>query len=158
MGWQFIPMIRQKLLIFHQVNGYIILVLVFTGNIGALMIASRAFGGTLETQAGIGTLVILTTVSVVMAYVNIKRLQIDQHRAVSILFLFNHCYLINLVDAPSNVLPRNHHHPSLDHDYLRSHHLHNEYLLSHSNMWFGRLPNSSIRSLSSNALPTMWIS
>ena len=76
-------MVRRKLLIFHRINGYIIIILVFTSNAGALMIARRAFGGSLETQAGIGTLFILTTVSITMAYVNIKRLQIDQHRAVS---------------------------------------------------------------------------
>ena len=84
MGWQFVPLIRYKLPVFHRINGYVILVLVFTSNVGALMIARKAFGGSLETQAGIGTLVILTTISVLMAYVNIKRLQIDQHRAVSL--------------------------------------------------------------------------
>lgn len=45
------------------------------------MIARRAFGGTLATQSVVGTLVIATTTSVFMAYYNIKRLQIDQHRA-----------------------------------------------------------------------------
>lgn len=44
------------------------------------MICRRSFGGTLDTQAGVGTLVILTTVSLSLAYYNIKRLQIDQHR------------------------------------------------------------------------------
>jgi len=89
MGWQFIPVIRRKFVIFHRINGYIILILTFTGNVGALMIARKAFGGSLETQAGIGTLVILTTISIVMAYVNIKRLQIDQHRAVCLLPYFH---------------------------------------------------------------------
>ncbi|KAI9801769.1 MAG: hypothetical protein M1825_003141 [Sarcosagium campestre] len=81
MVWQFIPVIRQKVLIFHRINGYVIILLVFISNVGALMICRRAFGGTIETQAGVGMLVILTTVSVCLAYYNIKRLQIDQHRA-----------------------------------------------------------------------------
>ncbi|KAL3424405.1 hypothetical protein PVAG01_03686 [Phlyctema vagabunda] len=81
MVWQFVPVIRHKALIVHRINGYVIMVLVLFSLIGALMIARRAFGGTAETQAGIGALVILTFTSMVMAWLNIKRLQIDQHRA-----------------------------------------------------------------------------
>jgi hypothetical protein len=81
MVWQFVPVIRYKALLFHRVNGYIIILLVFLSNVGALMVARRAFGGSLETQAAVGMLVILTTVAISMAYYNIKRLQIEQHRA-----------------------------------------------------------------------------
>ena len=42
------------------------------------MIERRAFGGSLATQAGVGVLVIASTVSIALAYYNIKRLQIDQ--------------------------------------------------------------------------------
>lgn len=45
------------------------------------MIARRAFGGSIETQAMVGMLVVLTTVSISLAYYNIKKLQIEQHRA-----------------------------------------------------------------------------
>ena len=79
--WQFVPVIRHKALLFHRINGYIIIVLVLIGNIGAVIIARRAFGGTISTQAGIGTLAIISEGAMVMAYINIKRLQIDQHRA-----------------------------------------------------------------------------
>lgn len=82
MVWQFVPVIRHKFLIFHRINGYLIILLVLLGNVGALMIARHSFGGSLETQTGVGTCVIITTVSLAMAYYNIKRLQIDQHRAV----------------------------------------------------------------------------
>jgi len=78
---QFVPAIRHKLLIFHRINGYIIILLILTSNAGALMIARRAFGGSIETQAGVGLLAIIVTVGIGMAYYNIKRLQIDQHRA-----------------------------------------------------------------------------
>ncbi|KAI4140207.1 MAG: hypothetical protein LQ341_003934 [Variospora aurantia] len=81
MVWQFIPIIRHKALIFHRINGYLVITLVIISNVGALMIARRAFGGSLETQAGVGVLVIISTTSIALAYYNIKRLQIDQHRA-----------------------------------------------------------------------------
>ena len=45
------------------------------------MIARHAFGGGFSTQTAIGVLVILTTLGLFMAWINIKRLQIDQHRA-----------------------------------------------------------------------------
>lgn len=45
------------------------------------MIAHRAFGGTLATQSAVGYLAMFTTISVALAYYNIKKLQIDQHRA-----------------------------------------------------------------------------
>jgi uncharacterized membrane protein len=79
--WQFLPVIRHKALLFHRINGYICLLLLIVTNVGAVMIARRAFGGTLSTQAAVGILAIATTGSAVMAYVNIKRLQIEQHRA-----------------------------------------------------------------------------
>jgi uncharacterized membrane protein len=81
MVWQFVPLIRHKALLFHRINGYIIIILVLFSNTGALMIARRAFGGGLDTQSAVGVLVILTTGSIAMAYYNIKRLQIEQHRA-----------------------------------------------------------------------------
>ena len=78
---QFVPIIRYKLLIFHRINGYLATLLLIMGNVGALMIARHAFGGTLSTQSAVGTLAILTTTSLVLAIYNIKRLQIEQHRA-----------------------------------------------------------------------------
>ncbi|KAL8754223.1 MAG: hypothetical protein Q9199_004491 [Rusavskia elegans] len=81
MVWQFIPLIRRKFLMAHRINGYLVVTLVIISNIGALIIARRAFGDSLSTQAGVGVLVIISTVSIALAYYNIKRLQIDQHRA-----------------------------------------------------------------------------
>lgn len=78
---QFIPVVRHKLLLLHRINGYIVVLLLLTANAGALMIARRAFGGTLATQAGVGVLAIATTGSAVLAYISIKRLRIDRHRA-----------------------------------------------------------------------------
>ncbi|KAK3073657.1 hypothetical protein LTR53_004563 [Teratosphaeriaceae sp. CCFEE 6253] len=79
--FQFAPVIRHKLIIFHRVNGYAILLLLLLSNIGACAIGRRAFGGSLATQMFVGVLALGTTISSVLAYTNIKRLQIDQHRA-----------------------------------------------------------------------------
>jgi Predicted membrane protein (DUF2306) len=96
MVWQFVPVIRHKLLIFHRINGYVIILLVFVANAGALMICRRSFGGTLETQAGVGLLVIITSTSICLAYYNIKRLQIDQHRAWMLRAMFSLGSIITL--------------------------------------------------------------
>ncbi|KAI4266287.1 MAG: hypothetical protein L6R38_008841 [Xanthoria sp. 2 TBL-2021] len=79
--FQFIPWIRYNALLFHRINGYVIVLLLILSNVGALMIARHSFGGEFETQVFVGLLAIMTTVGAVLAYVNIKRLQIDQHRA-----------------------------------------------------------------------------
>lgn len=79
--WQFVPVIRHKLILFHRINGYLILLLALVGNASALMITRKAFGGGLDVQSIVYDQVILTTTSLSLAYYNIKRLQIDQHRA-----------------------------------------------------------------------------
>ena len=45
------------------------------------MIARVSFGGGIETQTVVGLLAILFLGSLAIAYYNIKRLQIEQHRA-----------------------------------------------------------------------------
>lgn len=77
---QFFPVIRHKVILFHPINGYVIFILVAASHAGALIIAPVAFGGTLSTQLAVGVLVIITTISLLLAWINIKRLQIDQHR------------------------------------------------------------------------------
>ncbi|EMC91919.1 hypothetical protein BAUCODRAFT_57336, partial [Baudoinia panamericana UAMH 10762] len=78
---QFIPIIRYKLLLLHRMNGYLVSLLLVAANIGALGIARHAFGGSISTQTAVGVLAIGTTTSLFLAIYNIKRLQIDQHRA-----------------------------------------------------------------------------
>ncbi|KAI9796788.1 MAG: hypothetical protein M1835_003144 [Candelina submexicana] len=94
--FQFIPVIRHKLLIFHRINGYTFIILMTLGNIGALMVARRAYDGTLATQTVIGTTAIMITISLAMAYYNIKRLQIDQHRAWMLRTVFYAGFIITL--------------------------------------------------------------
>lgn len=78
---QFVPVIRHKLILFHRINGYLVILLSLFASAGALMIAEHAFGGDMSTRTVVGALVISTTVAYLIAYINIKRLQIDQHRA-----------------------------------------------------------------------------
>jgi hypothetical protein len=79
--FQFIPAIRYKVMLFHRLNGYLIILLSLLGTTGVLMIARHAFGGTLATQYATGFISITFVGALVMAYINIKRLQIEQHRA-----------------------------------------------------------------------------
>ena len=78
---QFTPAIRQKWRLVHRINGYIIVIQAVIANVGAIMIAREAFGGTMATQSWVGALFILTTVGLGLAIYNVKMLQIDQHRA-----------------------------------------------------------------------------
>ncbi|KAH8817872.1 hypothetical protein DL96DRAFT_398338 [Flagelloscypha sp. PMI_526] len=77
---QFVPQIRYKALIFHRINGYVNIALIFVGMAGALMGARHAFGGSMTTQVIVVITSFATLAAIVMAYINIKRLQIDQHR------------------------------------------------------------------------------
>jgi uncharacterized membrane protein len=79
--FQFVPAIRHKAILYHRMAGYVAFVLILIGNVGALMIADQSFGGTFSTQAFVGFLAIITTLALVNAIYNIKRLQVDQHRA-----------------------------------------------------------------------------
>ncbi len=45
------------------------------------MISRHAFGGDVATQAAVYVLVLATTAGLSLAYINIKNLQIEQHRA-----------------------------------------------------------------------------
>ncbi|CEI63711.1 hypothetical protein FVEN_g6833 [Fusarium venenatum] len=77
----FLPILRHKVILFHQINGYITILLSIVGTAGALMIAHVSFGGGADIQAAVGLLAILFVGSLLVALYNIKRLQLEQHRA-----------------------------------------------------------------------------
>ena len=79
--FQFLPVIRHKFRLYHRLAGYVIIVLITCGNAGAIMTSTHAMGGDLSTQTFVGFLAIVTTCTFALAIYNIKRLQIDQHRA-----------------------------------------------------------------------------
>ena len=79
--FQFVPAIRHKVILIHRINGYLVILLCLISDAGALIVAQHAFGGDMSTRTYVGALVISTTLAYLFAYINIKRLQIDQHRA-----------------------------------------------------------------------------
>lgn len=79
--FQFIPVIRQRFVLFHRINGYTVLLLMLVAVVGALMATSGSFGGDPTFQTAVGVQSILVVTGLVMAMANIKRLQIEQHRA-----------------------------------------------------------------------------
>ncbi|KAF1927247.1 uncharacterized protein M421DRAFT_66072 [Didymella exigua CBS 183.55] len=79
--FQFTPFIRHKWIIIHRVLGYLAVLLYTVGLVGALMIAHMAFGGGLDVQLWAGFVGIGVLVCFILAIVNVKRLQIEQHRA-----------------------------------------------------------------------------
>lgn len=78
---QFTPFIRHRWIIIHRISGYIAIILYTVGLVGALMIARHAFGGGLDVQVWAGLVGIGVLVCFVLSWINIKRLQIEQHRA-----------------------------------------------------------------------------
>ncbi|KAJ1337152.1 DUF2306 domain-containing protein [Microdochium nivale] len=79
---QFTPAIRHRAIWFHRINGYVILLLCLLGNVGACMVLRYHDSGTrVAAQVVEGFLTALTSVSLVVAWYNVRRLQIDQHRA-----------------------------------------------------------------------------
>ncbi|KAG8742951.1 hypothetical protein FRC12_015196 [Ceratobasidium sp. 428] len=77
---QFIPLIRYKALIVHRVCGYVALLLLVMGAASGFALGRRSFGGDFSIQTGVVVLGASVLVSAALAYYNIKRLQIDQHR------------------------------------------------------------------------------
>jgi len=64
----------------HHFIGYVVMFLVFLGDIGAVVVGRRSMGGDLSMQAAIYFLAIATVGAMYLAWHNIKRQQIDQHR------------------------------------------------------------------------------
>lgn len=79
--FQFVPGIRHKAILYHRIAGYVAITLAVVGNIGAVMIADTAMGGELSTQTFVGFIAIVTTLTFSMAIYNIKKQQLDGHRA-----------------------------------------------------------------------------
>ncbi|KUI63205.1 hypothetical protein VP1G_10325 [Cytospora mali] len=79
--FQFVPYIRQRFILFHRANGYIIILLTSLAVAGGLMASRRSFGGDPVFQASNILLSSLVVVGLALAIINIKKLQIEQHRA-----------------------------------------------------------------------------
>ncbi|KAF3807536.1 hypothetical protein GCG54_00011933 [Colletotrichum gloeosporioides] len=78
---QFVPVIRHKAILFHRLNGYLVLLLSIVGIIGVFMIARRTFGGGVSMQTAVGGGSVMFLGALGLAIYNVKKLQIEQHRA-----------------------------------------------------------------------------
>jgi len=79
--FQFIPAIQLNAVVVHRTIGYIVMILLSLGNIGVIIFSRISMGGNdFSLLASIATLVIATTGSMGLAWYNIKRQQIDEHR------------------------------------------------------------------------------
>ncbi|UPX16405.1 uncharacterized protein EKO05_0006808 [Ascochyta rabiei] len=78
---QFTPFIRHRWILIHRISGYVAVLLYIVSLVGALMIARHAFGGGLDVQVWVGFVGIGVLICFILAIVNVKRLQIEQHRA-----------------------------------------------------------------------------
>ncbi|KAK2052496.1 hypothetical protein LY76DRAFT_598569 [Colletotrichum caudatum] len=82
MTFQFTPVIRHRLLLFHRINGYVIILLCLVSNAAALVIMRHQQGGNRSSLQVVETLMaIMATFGIMLAWWNIRRKQIDQHRA-----------------------------------------------------------------------------
>jgi len=89
MVFQFTPVIRHKFLMFHRINGYIVLLLCLISNAAAFAVIRHKQGGNRSTSHAVESLMaIITTIGIFMAWWNIRRKQIDQHRAWMIRTMF----------------------------------------------------------------------
>lgn len=79
--FQFIPVIRQRAVMFHRINGYIVILLMAVAVVGGLMVTRNAFGGDVSFQVANVLLGASVTSFLALAMINIKRRRIDQHRA-----------------------------------------------------------------------------
>ena len=64
--FQFTPWVRHKVLLFHRMNGYLVILLSLVSDAGILIIAQVAFGGDFSTRAWSGMMVITTTICYIM--------------------------------------------------------------------------------------------
>lgn len=78
---QFTPFIRQRWILIHRICGYLSIFLYVICLVGVFMIARHALGGSIDVQAWCGFVGIGVLVCFALSVYNIKKLQIEQHRA-----------------------------------------------------------------------------
>lgn len=78
---QFIPSIRQRFVLFHRINGYLVVLLMGVAIVGGLMALGSSFGGDPAWQAAVTIHSMMIVTGLTLSIVNIKKLQIEEHRA-----------------------------------------------------------------------------
>ncbi|KAK3376118.1 hypothetical protein B0T24DRAFT_504428, partial [Lasiosphaeria ovina] len=93
---QFVPFIRHRWILLHRIVGYLVILLSFASTAGAFMVVRFSFGGDPDTQVFLGVLGSVFLLALALAYINIKRLQIEQHRKWMLRAWFYACSIITL--------------------------------------------------------------
>jgi uncharacterized membrane protein len=78
-AWQFFPKLRGKYLSLHRLIGRVYVVAILIGGISGLFIALRAFGGIIA-QLGFSLLAVCWLVTTTMAFLTIRRKEVQKHR------------------------------------------------------------------------------
>lgn len=121
---QFTPIIRHKWIMIHRICGYLAIFLYAASLVGALMIAHMAFGGGMDIQVWVGFVGIGVLVCLILSIINIKRLQIEQHRAWMLRAWFYVSFSQCIVEERSLTVTGwiygypSHHHDHCSHDTL----------------------------------------
>jgi len=103
---QFTPVVRHRWILVHRINGYLVILLLFISNIGAFIVLTRKHNGSrMGIQAAEALLSIMTTIGMALAWWNIRRKQIEEHRAWMLRTMFWYgsiitSRLINLAAGP----------------------------------------------------------
>ncbi|KAH8804428.1 hypothetical protein F5884DRAFT_796011 [Xylogone sp. PMI_703] len=79
--FQFVPSIKRKSMVFHRLNGWLTTGLGFFTTISVLFVTRATFGGDVDIQTAIGLTAIMFLGSLAISIYNIRKLQIEQHRA-----------------------------------------------------------------------------
>lgn len=79
--FQFVPIVRQRFVLFHRINGHAVIILLSIAIVGVLMALPGSFGGDPTWQAAVMIHTAMMVTGLFLAMTNIKRLQIEQHRA-----------------------------------------------------------------------------
>lgn len=107
---QFTPVVRYKFINFHRINGYFVILLLSVSNLSACIVLRHNHGGNrIAAQSAEAFLVIITTTGMALAWWNIRRLQIDQHRAWMLRTMFYMGSIISsrvITDIASVILTR----------------------------------------------------
>lgn len=78
---QFTPFIRYRWILVHRISGYLAITLYLISLVGVLMIARHALGGSIDVQTWVGFVGFGVLACFVLSWINIRKLQIEQHRA-----------------------------------------------------------------------------
>lgn len=104
---QFVPRIRHAAILFHRLNGYLVILLSLISSFATCAVIPHKQGGgaRISTQTAEGFLVVSTTVGFALAWWSIRRKHIDRHRAWmlrvwAIMGTIITSRLINLAAAP----------------------------------------------------------